>query len=332
MVQRETYGRFAAALRHLAHTVPPGTRFVAVDTGSPAPVRRELERVAADVDALLLRVDDVLTPNEARTLAMPWVSTRYVAFIDNDAFGDEGWLDHLVDCAEETGAWAVGPLYGIGDPSGDRVHMAGGVNRITEADGRRQLVEEHLHSEARLADARAAVQRSPTELIEFHCVLLRRSALETVPLDLGYLSMFEHNALCLDIAAAGGSIWLEPAARVTYWPWTDATSDDSEFFRQRWSRRWNRLSARHFASSFDLNERDVVGLDQFRFASNHRTHLTSTGGVARRLPSPIRRAGGACLARIDAALPVRPRPAWGGDRPTPHVAHRPAWADPSDVP
>src|SRR5207249_8335576 len=52
-----------------------------------------------------------LVPNEARNIGLRRVRTRYVVFIDNDAVPAPGWLERMVECAEETGAWVVGPLY-----------------------------------------------------------------------------------------------------------------------------------------------------------------------------------------------------------------------------
>jgi hypothetical protein len=332
MVPRETFSRFPAALEHLVDTVPVATRVVAVDAGSPLEVHRRLLSIAQERGVLLLRVDRFLSPNEARVLALGYFSTPYVMFIDNDAFGDEGWLEYLEACAAETGAWAVGPLYGIGHPDQGRVHMAGGRNRLIERNGRVDLQEMHFHSEGELMATRGAVERSPTELIEFHGVLFRTDALDCVPLDIGYLSMFEHNAMCLKILDAGGTIWLEPRSRVTYWPVTELTVDDRAYFEQRWSHHWNRASARHFAAEFGISESDVLNQQQFQFGSNHRVHGSALGRLAALVPPFIRARLANAATVVDRKRPVADREPFGGTDLQVSVVHRPQWADPDESP
>jgi GT2 family glycosyltransferase len=309
----------------LARTVPDGTRLVAVDAGSPPDIAARLRELAAVHEVLLLRVDGYLAPNEARILALPHVDTEYVVFIDNDAFGDAGWLERLEACADDTGAWAVGPLYGIGHPDEGRVHMAGGRNRLLERDGQLVLDEAHLHAEEELVATLGGLERSPTELIEFHCVLLRRSALDVTPLDPRLLSLLEHNSLCLEMVRAGGTIWLEPSARVTYHPARRLSPEDVTYFCTRWGRQWNRLTVRRFAERWGLDEDVLLRAGQIDWAVNHRNRVAPSFAPFRRLPHELRRPVLRVVAAAERHLPVHPREFADGAGP-PIVVHAPAWA------
>ena len=81
-----------------------------VDGNSPAPVRRYIERRAVAKGFRLIREERYLPANVARNLALPYSDTQFVVCIDNDVVLHPHWLEPLPDCANETGAWAVGPL------------------------------------------------------------------------------------------------------------------------------------------------------------------------------------------------------------------------------
>jgi len=53
----------------------------------------------------LIRTEHFLSPNQARNLGLAQVDTKYVVFVDNDLLVQRGWLENLVQCADETGAW-----------------------------------------------------------------------------------------------------------------------------------------------------------------------------------------------------------------------------------
>src|SRR4030095_61230 len=101
-----------------------------------------------------LRTAHPLSPVEARALALPHVDTEYVCFIDNDVLVTPGWLDRLVRCADETEAWAVGPLYCNENPALGRIHMAGGQAHVVEEDGRGALFAERRVSRRLIHTAR----------------------------------------------------------------------------------------------------------------------------------------------------------------------------------
>ncbi len=253
ITQRETFGSSQESLESITSLTRPGYKLVYIDGGSPRRIQRYLERKSRELGFAYLRRNHFLTPNEARNLGLPYVQTKYAVFIDNDVIVAPGWLEALIECAEETGAWVVGPLYCIGTPLHQRVHVAGGECRITEDEGRRTFLEIHGYVDRPLAEALATLHRQETGLVEFHCVLVRRDALQTIgPFDEGLYSTPEHCDLSLAVLRAGGSIYLEPRSVVTQLE-PSIRWRELPFFTLRWNRLWYRASLARFASKWDLS-------------------------------------------------------------------------------
>ncbi|HEY6050031.1 MAG TPA: glycosyltransferase family A protein, partial [Thermoanaerobaculia bacterium] len=123
VVPRERYSQSERSLEGLyEHTTMPFD-LVYVDAGGPPPVRRYLEEAARRRGFRLIRVDRYLGQNAARNLTRGLVKTEYVVFLDNDVLVTPGWLEKIVECADETGAWIVGPLYLEGELERQMIHM-----------------------------------------------------------------------------------------------------------------------------------------------------------------------------------------------------------------
>ncbi len=271
VVPRERFGMALRSLESIYANTQSPFRLIYVDAGSPPAVARALQAEAKTRGFDLLRVEEFLSPNEARNLVLPWVQTRYVVFLDNDVLVAPGWLETLVRCAEETGADLVGPLYMVGEPPGDFVHMAGGTVRIEEAGGRRHIAESHLYAGRKLPDIPVALERQQTELLEYHCLLARTEVLRALgPLDERYLSTSEHIDLCLAVRARGGTVYLEPAARISYVPPKTLEPADLPFFRLRWSEAWTKESFRRLKERWDLADDSPYFKDNLRWMRSHR--------------------------------------------------------------
>lgn len=259
VVPRERFSLARRSLESLIENTAPGFDMVYVDGGSPPPVRRFLEQASAWHGFRLLRYDCYLTPNEARNIGFAEVTTPYVAFVDNDVIVAPGWLEHLVACAEETGAWLVGPLYCIGDPVHEIIHMAGGeVFLENNAEGR-WLYEVHRSVGEPLAHIFHRLKRGPTQVVEFHTVLVQSDALRRLgPLDEGLMSTREHLDLCLRTLRAGGTVYLEPRAVITYLVPPPIAWSDAPFWVLRWSDEWGRATYRRLAETWGADDgRDV---------------------------------------------------------------------------
>ena len=266
---RERFSMAERSLESIYDQTDYPFKLIYVDGGSPRSVKRSLEEQSRRRGFKLIRADHFLSPNQARNISIPLVETKYVVFVDNDVVVGPGWLRALHRCAEDTGAWLVGPLYCVGPIEDEMIHMAGGEARIVEDDGRRRFREAHLHCGRHLPDVRDRLKRTSCELLEFHCMLARREVFDRIGLlDEGLLSDREHIDLCLEVRKAGGLVIFEPAAVISYLPATSFAWSDLPFYLLRWSDVWNRASLQYFNQKWALPDdpRDI----HYAWLSDHR--------------------------------------------------------------
>lgn len=255
VVPRERFSTSERALESLLAHAPRPFPLVYVDGNSPARTAGYLRRRAGEEAFTLVRSDRYLSPNQARNLGLAHAHTRYVVFLDNDCIVSPGWLDALAACAEETGAWVVGPLYFEGDPSREVVHVAGGSMEVVEDGARRLFRTVHTLQGTRLADVPEPLVRRECDFVEFHCMLVRRDVFDRLgPLDERLLSTREHLDLCLGVQSAGGSVWFEPASRVTYTTPPPLAWSDIPYFVRRWSEAWNSVSLHRFYDKWGFHK------------------------------------------------------------------------------
>ncbi|MGE0730462.1 MAG: glycosyltransferase family 2 protein [Acidimicrobiia bacterium] len=312
--------RFNVALQSLdsiyEHTDGP-FELIYVDGRSPAAVRKGIEERAARHGFRVVRSDRYLSPNEARNLGFAGVDTEFVVFVDNDLLVTDGWLQAMIDRADATGAWAVGPLYFEGDPADEIIHMAGGVIEVRGEHGHRSFTTEHLLQGAPLAEAGDAVQPGPCDFVEFHCMLVRSDRLRQLgPLDEALRSTREHLDLCLAVHDAGGTVWFEPAARVTYSTPPPVALRDVPYFWLRWSEAWTAESLDRFIDKHGIDPtyaqrahimraRRQVVFDPLRHAIDRTLGARAgeaSAKVLRKLEPPINRVA---VRRRPAATPAR---------------------------
>lgn len=273
-VPREVFSTTQRSLETLYQRTREPFELVCVDGNSPPAVRDFLEREARARQFTLVRTSGYVTPNQARNLAARHVRTPYVVFVDNDVLVTEGWLDALVDCAEQTGAWVVGPLYFEFLPEGRRLHMYGGECKITtNAAGERVYFERHHHAHELRGDVAEPLIRKQTELIEFHTVLVDMQAFrELGPLDEGLLCNAEHGDLCLRVMNAGHTIWLEPSSQITYAPPKRLEAEDEAFFLLRWSEAWAAATHRRIDAKWNLSSGNRETGRACRWVADHRRY------------------------------------------------------------
>jgi GT2 family glycosyltransferase len=273
VVPRERFSYAEASLESIYRKTSHPFELIYIDVNSPAPLSRYLRKAATDRGFRLIRTDEFVSPNQARNIGLREVRTKYVVFIDNDVEVEPGWLDELVACAEETGAWAVAPLYFEGDPKNREIHMAGGTAEFSEEDGMRTFREVHLFPHRNFDEVGHTLDRHETGFFEFHAVLLPMAVFDTVgPLDERFLSSHEHMDLSLLIRRAGGAIYLAPASRVTH---THGLLDDHDlrYVALRWSDDWNRRSTRSFIEKWNIDPRSPWVEPSIAWRNGHREHL-----------------------------------------------------------
>ncbi len=308
-VPREVFCQTRQSLETLYRRTHEPFSLVCVDGASPPDVAEYLQRAAVQRGFTLLGTDRFVTPNEARNLAARWAienhDPRHLVFVDNDVVVSEGWLEALVRCADETGAWVVGPAYYEHLPERSRLHMFGGECRITtDAAGRRSYYEQHYLPHVPADEVAEPLERRRTDLIEFHTALVTREAYEAIgPLDEGLHCNAEHGDLCLEVRKAGREVWLEPAAKITYTPPRRLGAADREYFFLRWSEAWMRANRERMAQKWDLDpaDYDAGGAGDAWVVSHRRLGLNTlselrrvlgkkwTKSIEKRLVAPIER-------------------------------------------
>lgn len=293
---REQFSKTECSLESLIACTPADVPIIYVDGNSPPHIAQYVRRRAEERGFTLLRTQTYLAANQARNMALPHVATPYIAFVDNDVCFTPGWLEKLIACAEETGAWATGPLYLIDDPAKQIVHMAGAELRIVRENGFGRMIERHHFSNVPVVEIRKELTRQQTDLVEFHCMLVRSEVFERIgELDETLLSFLDHVDFCLQVSAAGGAIVIEPAAVVTHLAPPPFAWIDLPFFFLRFSDTWLEPSIRRFAVKHDLRLSDAEFEGHRRFRSAHRLRLF------RKLRDVVRRiAGWRVVAAIDA--------------------------------
>jgi len=274
IVQRERFSHNAMSLESIYKNTSLPFKLIYIDSNSPPKTKRYIEAQAKEKNFQIIRTENFLTPNQARNLGQALVDTKYVVFVDNDLFVAPGWLEHLVDCAEQTGAWVVGPLY-LEDNLNDRIiHMAGGDAHFREEQGRRSFHGAHKFAKVKLDKVQAELKRSPTETVEFHCALARNDIFNTLgPLDEKFMSVSEHQDFSIAVRNAGGSIYMEPAAMVAYYIASPLKWFDLPYFFERWDHALNQLTVEHMRAKWNLPADDVYIQRMSQFAKKHRIHF-----------------------------------------------------------
>ena len=261
IVPRERFGEAEASLANILQEVQQqGAELVYVSGRSPVDLLATIDLLAAQFGFRHVKLDRILSPNEARNIGVREAHAPYVVFVDNDVFGAPGWLAALIDCAEETQADVVTPLTCHGPRLHEVVHQAGGEFAadpqafFQQAHGARAIVEVMHHQDSRVGEV--SLVRSETQLCEFHCVLVRRAVFErSGPLDEGLLATKEHLDFCMTVIRGGGKVMFEPGAVLTYvFPNRKSPMQlrDWPFFLVRWSPEWQRRSLLRFQQKWGL--------------------------------------------------------------------------------
>jgi len=317
VVPRERFSRSIASLESIYRNTSEPFKLVYVDGNSPKPIRRYLQVEARARGFTLLRSDCYLAPNTARNLGVARADTEYVVFVDNDVMVSPGWLAHLRCCARETGAWLVIPLYLEGRAEDGVIHMAGGIARIETENGRRVFKNVHRFFGRSLREVGHELKREPTGSIEYHCLLARRDVFAKLgPLDERIPSVWEHTDLALAVQQAGGAIYFEPAAIVSYDSAGGLSRYDLRYFAMRWSDEWGRMSIDRFSRKWSLPADDPDIRYMYRYPEAYRRSF-----LRRLFPIQPRLFGRdltmPAVRALDRLLELCFAPAAGGAEPTP---------------
>lgn len=271
---RDRWSIAPAALEHLIASTGPAHDIVVVGGGASRAVAATLDRFAEQGAIRVVRRDRFLASNEARNLGFEGVKTEWVAFVENDVWLSEGWLDRLVEVGEARDGVATYPAYLQDGPDGQpTVHGLGCDLEITGPVGS-QRVKEHRHHVSELwSEVQPLTQVTQRLQAEPHAVAVRRSLVEDMGgFDEDFLSWFEHVDLALHIAQRSGSAWLVPDVTCLYRPSPPISFFDYHGFGLRWSADWYRSSLEHLCAvwGFDLDDPGWRSHEHYRKAMRRR--------------------------------------------------------------
>ena len=254
MIPRDTFVMSNQVLDRLVDTTPPSVNVIVVDTGASPGPRAHMQKVCKQNGYTLLRSRNIATSNQARNAAIEIVVTKYVAFVDNDTLVTDGWLMPLVKCAEETGAWAVGPTICERMPEAIWLHGYDGELEIRQSpDGRRYYHDFHYKAHVALDSVRDQLKRMETPIVEFHAQLVAMEAFRALGnYNENIINMYDYGDFLLRIQAHGKKIMLEPTSLVTYVPPRGVPPEDRRFFELRWCEAWTDLTYEAMAEQHDL--------------------------------------------------------------------------------
>ncbi len=279
VVPRERFSYALASLDSIFRNTDEPFELVYIDGNSPPDIASSLQEQSVERNFQLIRSDHYLSPNAARNLALPFIKTEYLVFVDNDVIAGRGWLQALVACAEQHGCTAVCPLT-FEDEAFSVVHHAGGeLLWRSMGQGRRWLTERRPWNHLPLVKVNKPLVAGPTELNEFHCVLVRTDFFaHNGALDEKLLSMAEETDFSISVSSSGGSMFFEPASKVSYIPPSPERllPSDMPFFSLRWSTDWVRRSVEYMVDKHNLDPTSPVVKHWPRFVFQHR-YSCSTG-------------------------------------------------------
>lgn len=302
VVPRERFSCAVDSLLDIARNTDGEFDLLYIDGDSPPAVATQLSQICEEHGYTYKRYEQYLSPNHARNEALEAIDTPYVVFVDNDLFVYSGWLQAMLACAEETGAWAVTPTILEGGRAPRVVHMAGGEYHEERVGEHNRFRQRHRYIKKLLTDVEKTLVRERVGFFEFHCVLLRTDVFaEKRFLDEGFLAHNEHLDLSREIYAAGGEVWFEPGALVRYDNARAFEESDRAYFELRWSQDWCGRSRQHCQQKWQLAVDDPSLQRLERWSARHRKLIdqSQTPWTMRVLPMLARRRAGDILRRYN---------------------------------
>ena len=292
MAPRERYTGLPYAIEALyRHTPTERFDLVVVDGNLPESIYAQVKELEKKHGFKFIHKPFTLTPNEGRNLGLPHIDAPYTVLLDNDCCVMDGWLDPLIKASEDFDAWLVSPTVLEDEPSKGIIHWAGGDSGFLTPEGKRHYHFVPLYSLEKLSDVGDKLQRGPTSMIEFHCMLTKSDVYDKIgPFDEQVTAFFDHDDITHLTLQAGGQVIYEPASVVSYRnPSNEAgvlQPIDLPYFYLRWSKAWadefahaarHLRSARYAALSWLFYALDAL-IHRGLFGEAFGQHVTHRGG------------------------------------------------------
>jgi GT2 family glycosyltransferase len=254
VVIRERFSHTKKSLESIYNNTSFPFDLIYVDCNSPSKIKQYLEIQAKEKGFNLIRLERYISQNQARNIALACLKTEYVVFIDNDILVKQYWLDALVRCADETGAWVVGPLCLEGSDF-QKVHMASGTFTIKQRGIKQWIAIRRPYFKTPLIQIQNEFKRQPCDIVEFHCCLARIDVFEKLGLlDERIMNVGNEEDLCLTVINAGKPIFFEPASVISYIRPEKLALSDIPFFFTHWSQAWYQVSIDRLQEKWNIDE------------------------------------------------------------------------------
>ncbi|MEM7725401.1 MAG: glycosyltransferase [Cyanobacteria bacterium P01_A01_bin.45] len=277
VVPRERFRFAQESLESLYENTKFPFKLIYVDNNSPQKLQSYLKIKSQEKGFEIVSSNYYLSPNAARNLALPYVKTEYVVFVDNDVIFSPNWLDALIKCAKDTDATVVGSTVCQYKPVHETVHCVGGeymspeeitqfivgeaaLEANSEQKGKWEINEKTPYQNQKLAQVQDKLIRTQTGFIEFHSMLVKRSIFDKIGLlDEKFSCTKEYIDFAMSIVKNDGTIYLEPSSIVTFLTHPPAPAlswEDLPYFMLRWSDRWELDNLHHFHQKWNLVENE----------------------------------------------------------------------------
>lgn len=209
----------------------------------------------------------------------------------------------MIRCARETRADIVGPLVFEGNPKKKvvRLHNIGANFEVGKnAENKSDMVTKQLLNRGDFDWKN--LKRRVVDLVEFHCVFIRRSLLNKIGLDGEFDTLTAQVDLCFDAKKAGSKVIVEPKSHVVYAnPMLISIGNRPDFdrFAAKWNEKSSRRSMLYMAQKWGMKPNGNF-LWNYRYWIFWNKHLVfSSFGVLTRLELLFWR-----------AIRVKPCPEW----------------------
>ncbi|MBV6624784.1 MAG: glycosyltransferase [Rivularia sp. (in: Bacteria)] len=228
-------------------------KLIYIDGYSPKKVRQYIETKSQEKGFRLIRTDKYVSSNQARNIALKYVDTEYVVFLNNDVLVTAGWLNKLMHCSQETNASVVSPVCLQLTSEKPRVHSAGGTLEFQYKDGSLDLFDRRLFIKKSFEQVQPLLKRHPTQIVDLGCVLVRTAIFSQIGnFDESLMNFAQDIDFSLSVFAAGGTIYLEPESIVNYLKTTELRLSDIPYYLLIWNYVWKCKSIHHFQDKWGL--------------------------------------------------------------------------------
>lgn len=244
MTVREKFSTTIQSINTLINNTPPIYNFIFVDCGLPEEtVLPEFIKVIKS-DSFVPQINRIKAANEIKNNF-----TKYTVFLDNDVIVQPNWLTKLIQCAEETNAGVVGPVYLWNT---DKIHMFGGTIEIKNKNfyEKHQLVNSHKN-------VLKTLKRKKCDYVEYHCLLIKSELNHLI--DPNYKCIHEHIDLSLKAKENGFSTYTDPLSVIEYLNNVPLQPCDIPFFKKRWVIEDANEDIAYFCKTWNLLNNDCFG-------------------------------------------------------------------------